>query len=232
LGKAREAEESHPLAGRKERQGNRSVLAGGRGSLESHPAFGPVLSWTAEPEAKLRFDAFSGEPRNSDLVVDAHDAHGHYLIAVEAKADETFGASVAKVVMTAEERLKENPRSKGLERVRNLVAVLLGLPSPTHPKAEDIRYQLLTACAGAVCEAQRRGCSRALMLVHEFVTSQTTDGNHRNNAWDLDVFLQRMSRDTIAGILPGEIQGPLAGAPLLDGSVRLYIGKAVRKMRG
>jgi hypothetical protein len=228
----------HWQDGRSAKETARCWLAGGdrlppevSATLESHPAFGPVLSWSAEPEAKLRFDSFSGEPRNSDLVVDAHDAHGHYLIAVEAKADETFGASVAKTLMAAQARLKENPRSKGVERVRNLVSVLLGVPSPGHPKAEGIRYQLLTACAGAICEAERRGCSRALMLVHEFVTDQTTDAGHRHNAWDLDQFLQRISRDTIAGIHPGEIQGPLTGAPLLDGSVRLYIGKAVRNLR-
>jgi hypothetical protein len=46
-------------------------------ALASHAAFGPIQSWRAEPEAKLPFGNFSGEPRNSDLVVHAEDARGH-----------------------------------------------------------------------------------------------------------------------------------------------------------
>jgi hypothetical protein len=60
-------------------------------ALATHPNFGPVLSWEAEPEARLRFDSFAGEPRNSDLVVHAEDASGPYVLAIEAKADETYG---------------------------------------------------------------------------------------------------------------------------------------------
>lgn len=44
--------------------------------LEAHPDFGPILSWHAEPEAKLRFDDFAGEPCNSDLAVYAEDRQG------------------------------------------------------------------------------------------------------------------------------------------------------------
>ncbi len=60
-------------------------------ALATHPNFGPVLSWEAVPEARLRFDSFAGEPRNSDLVVHAEDASGPYVLAIEAKADETYG---------------------------------------------------------------------------------------------------------------------------------------------
>ncbi|NCC37067.1 MAG: hypothetical protein EOM24_34430 [Chloroflexia bacterium] len=37
--------------------------------LATHDRFGPLLAWDAEPEAKLRFDRFPGEPSNGDLVV-------------------------------------------------------------------------------------------------------------------------------------------------------------------
>jgi hypothetical protein len=37
-------------------------------ALESHASFGRVLRWEAEPKGRLPFDAFAGEPRNSDLV--------------------------------------------------------------------------------------------------------------------------------------------------------------------
>lgn len=52
--------------------------------LSAHPSFGDVLDWQCEPEARLRFDDFKGEPRNSDLSIIATDSHGPYVLAVEA----------------------------------------------------------------------------------------------------------------------------------------------------
>ena len=89
-------------------------------ALSAHPAFGPVLRWDAQVEVQLHFDAFAGEPRNSDLVVNATDVHGTYVIAVEAKADEPFGDTVAKTLVAAERRHEENPRSNGVVRVLQL----------------------------------------------------------------------------------------------------------------
>ena len=38
-------------------------------ALAAHRVFGPVRAWAAEPEARLLFDDFPGEPRNTDLLV-------------------------------------------------------------------------------------------------------------------------------------------------------------------
>src|SRR5687767_13106029 len=82
----------HWVDGRSAKEVARSWLGNGtelpyevESALASDPRFGPVLSWEAEPEAKLAFDSFAGEPRNSDLLVLARDACGPYIIAVEAK---------------------------------------------------------------------------------------------------------------------------------------------------
>ncbi|MCG6535638.1 MAG: hypothetical protein L7F78_13310 [Syntrophales bacterium LBB04] len=72
--------------------------------LVNHEAFGPIQSWQAEPEAKLSFDSFRGETRNADIIVCAQDSHGPFLIAVEAKADEPFGETVANTLAAAVER--------------------------------------------------------------------------------------------------------------------------------
>src|SRR5579872_6453476 len=63
-----------------------------------HPMFGPVVAWEAEPEARLPFDEFPGETRNSDLAVIARDGFGPYVLAVEAKADESFSETVAEAL--------------------------------------------------------------------------------------------------------------------------------------
>ena len=146
--------------------------------LEEHPAFGPVFSWSAEPEAKLPFDIFAGETRNSDLAVQVTDKHGGYLLAVEAKADEPFGDTLEKTLANAERRLQDNPKSNGVRRLDQLLRALLGVAGDEARQLDGLRYQLLTACAGALCEAERQGYSRTVLLIHEFAHGQ----DRRNKA--------------------------------------------------
>lgn len=198
-------------------------------ALCGHPRFGPVASWEAEPEAKLRFDGFAGETRNSDLLVIAHDNHGQYILAVEAKADESYGETVADAFAAALERRIENPRSKGLARIEDLASAFLRPKSGRSVKAIEIRYQLLSACAGAVAEANRRGANRAVMLVHEFVTPATSDAYHERNAADLARFLTRLSGKPLDTVLNGRLYGPFESAATKG--VQLFIGKVARNLR-
>ena len=200
--------------------------------LASHPDFGRTVSWRGEPEAKLPFDAFAGEPRNTDVLVVAQDSFGTYVLAVEAKADESFGATVAETLSDAVERKVENPKSNGVARVQQLVTALLGPRRSGEAKIGDLRYQLLTAVAGALCEAERQGIDRAVLLVQEFITSKTDDKKHRMNADDLNLFLERLSHGS-AGALGTHLVGPflVPGTPLLTKEIRLYVGKVTENLR-
>jgi hypothetical protein len=202
-------------------------------ALAKHPAFGPVEKWDAEPEVRLHFDKFAGETRNSDVVVYARDSHGPFLLAVEAKADEPFSETVAEALAASLERYLKNEKSNGVARIKQLAKALLGPREEGEPSVDGIRYQLLTACAGAICEAERRGSDRALVLVHEFVTDTTSDVNHLRNTADLNAFTKRISHGAVIEIHDGEIEGPLSvpGVPLFDGKVRLFIGKVSRNLR-
>jgi hypothetical protein len=154
------------------------------------------------------------------------------VIAVEAKADESFGPTVGEALKAAHVRLDENPRSKGLVRIEELTASLFGRDI-TDPVVSSLRYQLLTACAGALSEAARLSWARALMLVHEFVTDSTADKKHRRNSADLNQFVSVLSRSSIETVATGEIAGPIEvpGAPLFAGGTGLFIGKVTRRMR-
>lgn len=198
-------------------------------ALAAHSAFGDVLSWKAEPEARLRFDSFPGEPRNSDLLVDVSDAAGSYVLAVEAKADEPYGETVSQAVANGLERRIENPRSNAITRVEELVRSLLPLRSKGLPHVGSLRYQLLTACAGALAEAKRKRSSRAVVLVHEFVTDETNDENHARNAMDLAAFVRRLSSGEVDNVQPGRMYGPYStpGTP----EVGLFLIKVVRQLR-
>jgi hypothetical protein len=167
------------------------------------------------------------------LVVYAEDLHGQYLIAVEAKADESFGETMGDAMTHALERYLANNRSNGLKRITQLAQSLLGARETQDPPLWDLRYQLLTATAGALSEAARRGYTRALLLIHEFVTNATSDEKHTRNALDLDTFVTRISHGLITSVPSGTISGPFAltSPTLSERAVAFYIGKVSRHTR-
>jgi len=202
-------------------------------ALLGHPRFGAALEWQAEPEAKLRFDNFAGEPRNSDLSVHVRDAAGRYLIAVEAKADESYGETIAQTIAAARTRLNENPRSDGLNRVHQLQDALFGVAAGPAVHLAGLRYQLLTAAAGALCEGERHAYSRTVLLIQEFVTRKTDDTNHARNTQDLLNFMNALKPGVASAVETGKLYGPfvIPGGKLLKIQPEFYIGKVTRNLR-
>jgi hypothetical protein len=200
--------------------------------LADHSNFGPVISWSAEPEVKLPFDNLRGETRNSDMVVECTDRHGNYTIAIESKADEPFGGTIAITLADALERNIRNHRSEGIRRVKQLAMTLFKPRCRGQPPLRDLRYQLLTACLGALKKAETERQQRVLVLVHEFATSKTALEKRANNARDLNLFVARLSQGKVREIKNGKIYGPfdVPGEPLLQATPtpRLYISKVVR----
>jgi hypothetical protein len=235
--------ENQWVDGRSAKEVAKAWLSGGVGGLppevanvlKTHPRFGDVLKWEGEPEAKLRFDNFRGEPRNSDLVIHATDHFGKYLIAVEAKADETYGMTVSKTLKAAKLRREKNENSKGVTRIEDLSQSFFGVGAEEDNNILELRYQLLTACAGAICEARRFKYTRVLMLVHEFVTDKTKDENHASNTRDLQAFLDRLntSSPSTPKFTCDTIYGPIIGdnSTILTNEVELFVGKVTRNIR-
>ena len=227
--------------GRSAKETARAWLQGGADNLpgdvedllRSHRDFGSVIHWTAEPEARLRFDHFRGEPRNSDLAIHAEDSGGKFLIAVEAKADEPFAEKVSDALSNALERYTLNAESKGIARIQQLARALFVGRESGQSALRDLRYQLLTASAGALCEAERHGYTRSLLLIQEFVTDKTRNSKHARNAKDLDRFIYRLSSGENSSLDSGEIVGPICVPryPLASANVDLYIGKISRNIR-
>ena len=202
--------------------------------LLSHSDIGPLQEWSAEPEAQAPFDSFRGEPANLDVLLLGRDSEGPLVVAVEAKADETFGATISDTLDAARERLAANLRSKGVARVQQLTSAILGVGPDEIDTHGHMRYQLLTATAAALCVAERRTSERAVVMIHEFVTNRTSDECHATNASDLDGFVQLISEGSVAAVTPGALHGPFTvpGSPLVQTEIRLYVGKAVRDLRG
>jgi len=204
-----------------------------RNLIEKDSRFGIMTCWEAEPEAKLKFDDFKGETSNSDMAIHVKSPSNDYLIAIEAKADETFSETVCKTYDEAYKRKIKNPNSKGVERIHQLANALFGLESNQIGKIAYLRYQLFTASAGALCEAGCNNYSKALLIVHEFYTDDTEDENHKRNSDDLNEFIRRLSNNEFSEIKGGEILGPIKvpGNPLIKKPPELFIGKVSRNIR-
>ena len=181
---------------------------------------GPLRQWRAEPEARIAIDGFPGQPPNIDLLLVAEDDHGPVVIAIEAKADETFGNTLANQYRRAQARASENPRSMAVARIEDLLdRFALDIEQRQVPQ---LRYQLLTATAAVLAEADRRSSERAVLIVHEFVTPSTRPERRECNGADLDRFLAT-ALNRQGHLSPGDIAAPIL---LVKGSPTLYVGKA------
>lgn len=140
-----------------------------------------------------------------------------------------YTRSAVDVFKAALERRIKNLRSNGVRRIEALASTLLAPWERGALKAAVLRYQLLTATAGAIEEARRRGMSRAVLLVQEFVRAETSDGNHEQNDMDLRAFVERLAGRPEDGVVEAALRGPFrfSRAP----EVEFFIAKAVRRLR-
>ena len=136
------------------------------------------------------------------------------LLAIEGKADESFGPTVAAAASSPEP-------SRRPERVRRLLLALFG--SSDLVELGDLRYQLVHAVAGTVIEAGLRHADAAVFVVHELVSPSCRSENLARNQADLDRFVARLHHE------PGSnLVGPIAvpGGDRVPSDIPLYVGKA------
>lgn len=195
------------------------------------------------PELRVRIDDLSGEPRNTDLAITCSvpgltpSAQPRKLaISVEDKADESFGQRAAAAVKSAETRRQKGKASYGDQRVRDILKAILSGALENEPALGRLRYQLLTATAGALSYARQQQADVAVLVVHEFWHAagvHTWKARLDSNATDLGAFLSRLSGGSITTLPAGRLVGPflLHGNAFIPADIPLLIGKAVRVLR-
>jgi hypothetical protein len=200
--------------------------------LDSHDDTRSAALESGEPEARLKFDGRRGEVRNSDLAIRAALDGSPLAITIEAKADESFDQLVPDTLADALERFLNRGRGGGIDRVRDLATSLLPPAQRGLPPLRLLRYQLLTAVAGTLAWARQLGASRAVLVIHEFQTNQTSTRSLRSNAQDLDAFVTRLTAGARRGVAVGSLVGPIhvPGNPLFARPADLYLGKIVRRI--
>jgi hypothetical protein len=171
----------------------------------------------AYPEKETPLDAFKNG-RKHDLLTIAEKEDKKIIIAIEAKADESYGDLIESILFKADKPSSNLPR-----RVEELSQALFGEKS-----TGDLRYQLLHGVAGALIEAKLRKADYAIFLVHEFHSNHVKHKNLERNREDLNRFVSRlMGMQT--NIEPNELVGPITvpGGVYVPDEIPLYIGKVV-----
>ena len=74
---------------------------------------------------------------------------------------------------------KDGKTSNAPERLKGLLERFVGYP-PVEPRVQDLRYQLLTALAGTLSEAEEQGAQHAVLMVHD--SSPTSAPTRRSSA--------------------------------------------------
>jgi hypothetical protein len=226
--------------------------------LESHDVTRWFVPERGIPEWVTTLDDFAGEHRNHDLVVIGEAAGGRTLLAVEAKADESYGdytvdrylrmcrkreVERVKKVTEAIAAGKRPPRpSNAAARIKQLCAALFGPPrsriEDVAEVAKPLRYQLITALAGALIEARERGCEQAVLIVHEFVSDPDPDreiegtnaSQVERNARAFHQFVEALTSAALHDEV--SLAGPyrVPGSSRVPGDASFLLGKVTRRI--
>lgn len=198
-----------------------------RALLDQHVAFAGTQLVQVFPEHRIRFDGLQGEPRNSDLAGYGDGPAGRVALSVEAKADEPFGPPVSRYILDAALEFAEESRSGQLQRIQDLARALFARRRSGLPKLGELRYQLLTAAAGALAYAQSVNATIALLLFHEFHDDDVRPERLIDNQRDLNNFIARFTNGAELALPAGTIIGPylVPGNESIPADTPLFFGR-------
>lgn len=169
-----------------------------------------------------------GEGRNHDLLL-LGEQNGEPLIAcIEAKADEPFGALIGDYYQKARQNTEP---TRAPQRIEALLKLVFGdSASPTEKPWCDLRYQLLTGLAGTILEAQARGVSRGLFVVHELRVGQLDEKKLALNADDYSRFIEALFGVPMSRVQSGLFYGAKDYITRNGSDLEILVGKAVRRI--
>jgi hypothetical protein len=199
--------------------------------LRSRPELAGLTLHDGIVEKLTRFDEIRGGPRHHDLLVNASAASGPVIVGVEGKADESFDLTLRDYVANAVRARPDTTRAP--ERLDRLTTMFLGATLAGEPALGDLRYQLLSALAGTLADAQLAAARHAVLLVHEFVTDRTSDALHEANAAALRAFVERLGAEP-AGDPDAWITAPVVvrgDGGWLPAEIGVFVAKLVTRRR-
>lgn len=178
------------------------------------------------PEYNSSFDGYKGNVRNHDLLILAKDGQqNNAVISVESKVDETFDKYVNEYLNAVDEKKKKGEPTNAGKRLEDVLAALF--QKSIQVSNGKLRYQLLSAVAGTLADAQRQKAKQAIFVVQTFISQNMSSVIHRQNQRDLDYFVELISDGKNKIIHDGDLLGPfrVPGNKYIPGNVDLFIGK-------
>jgi hypothetical protein len=223
---AKPAHESHWKDGRSAKELARAWVSGAGETalarlLDTHAETRGLLIDTAVAEEQVAFDHFPGGKRNHDLLIRGHCSSGPVVIGLEAKADETFGQTIATYKRDALDRRRAHKTTNAPERLKNLLDDIGLISLELNPTFGDLRYQLFSGVAGTL--ATTKADESAAFIVHEFVTPLTSEKKRRENKQALAKFVA----DITGAIAPEDdwwLLGPFNVPAKRWAQIPLFIG--------
>jgi hypothetical protein len=200
------------------------------GALRYEPALEGLRIDEIIVEGQSAVDEFSG-PRNHDLIVRGQlSSTDRVVVCIEAKAGETLGASVGEQCKAAGAAKSKNASSNAPARLDGLLKRFVPYP-PGEPRVQQLRYQLLTALAGTLSEAESYQARHAVLMIHEFLTDERDRPDvvqtHDRDLWNFCTTVLDLEP-------PGGDQAPwcVSAGPVEEtADVQLYLARAVTDLR-
>lgn len=178
---------------------------------------------TLRPEHETKLDEY-GRGRQHDAVAYGLAGGRTVVVCVEAKADESFGKTIAEELASGQAKLANGKNTNIVKRIHALVLKVFGREVDAQLGA--LRYQLLHATAGALIESEEADIGA--FIVHEFV-SRSRDAKSRDakrvetNHEDFSKFVRLLTGTP--DVVPGAMYPvKLPNAPE-TASPRLFVGK-------
>ncbi len=195
--------------------------------LARHPTTADLAFTVAFPERRVRFDHVRGEPRNTDLAIVCEGTAGRVAVSVEAKADESFGKTVGEEIVNAAAQWAFEERDGKLKRLQGLGVAILPPHKAGQASIGALRYQLLTAIAGAWAFASEQEASTAVLVVHTILSPRLSRRRLSQNNDDLDRIAERLTHGEVYHLPAGGLIGPLPipMSPTWAGVNQWFIGK-------
>jgi hypothetical protein len=173
-------------------------------------------------EAQIAFDEFPGGKRNHDLLIHGTCDSGPVVIGLEAKADESYGETIATYRDKTRAVRASGRSTNAPERLSGLLTDIGLISLDTHTTFGDLRYQLFSGVAGTLAAVSEPG-ELAVFFVHEFATPETTPAKRAKNHLDLSRFLGDVFGAPALNVNPWLI-GPLGVPAERWTRIPLYIG--------
>ncbi len=209
--------------------GTPQIPAGLTTLLNSIPDLSDTKIIEGIPEHKIPLDNFRGETRNADLVLVGTNGDTNVSINIEAMADESFDQTLYQKL-----RSVRNPKSKIPARIDLLCDSLFGQTPESNPDLLNLRYQLLTGCAGTLIEASKVGAGVAVFVIHVFISDAVKRKKVQSNDNDYLHFMKYLTDGAIDKTDDDALIGPLLvpGGPFIPSDTALYVGKIKTEVAG